>query len=339
MGEHRPEAAEGFGGNAASEHRDVALEIGPDEVLPPAPAQPVGETLARLLHQIERCRSEQQEASRPKPLGPPAIDQPAQVLEQFRRAMNFVEDDELVLMAAEKEFGFGQVCAIGFRFEIEIDRRPLPADLLRQCRLADLAGSEQRDGRGAVEPPSVSSAVRRRSIILAFMEFGSRFARLFWARYHGRLVARRHPTDSSPLFSCFGGKSTPDREPRRYVSPSILDRIENGPGQRNASLRKPSHFGDGVVVPASVHPGIDDPLDQNAGSPLNSMHFREQCIFLFTRHHMTSIAIKIGMTARIRECLQPSSNRIRSRDAACTAVMRAIWRRFPTVEGDAAILR
>ena len=41
MGEHGPEAPQGLDGDARSELRDVAFEIGQDEVLAPAHARPV----------------------------------------------------------------------------------------------------------------------------------------------------------------------------------------------------------------------------------------------------------------------------------------------------------
>ena len=162
MRQHRPEPAQGLRRDARPELRDVALEVGTDEIRAPAQARRVGsgqqtlwkstaqpecveslatdfnrvercqlqianascERLARLLEQIDRRRAEYKESTCAPAVPPSRVDEPAQALEELRCALDFVEDDELVLVLRQVELGLGELGAVGFRLEIEIDRRP-----------------------------------------------------------------------------------------------------------------------------------------------------------------------------------------------------------------------
>ena len=84
-------------------------------------------------------------ASRAPPAG---IDEPAQMPEELRRALDLVEDDELVLVLRQVERGLGQLGPVGFGLEIEIDRRPRLGHFERQRGLAYLTRPQERHRRG-----------------------------------------------------------------------------------------------------------------------------------------------------------------------------------------------
>src|SRR3546814_14032548 len=156
--QHGPEATQRFGGDPRSEHGNIALQIGADEISSPSLAQPVagcnetfrktttcpepiefsvgdlarvqrlhfeiadtpGEALPGLREQINRGGSQQEEPSRSKAFPPPPVDQSAQDLEEAGKAVNLVEDHELVFMPLKVEFWISELCATGVGFEIEI---------------------------------------------------------------------------------------------------------------------------------------------------------------------------------------------------------------------------
>lgn len=68
--------------------------------------------------------------------------------------MNFIKDDEFTLMGFKVCLRIGQLCAISFRFEIELERRARPGDGLCQRGLADLPGSEKGNS-GRIGEPAV----------------------------------------------------------------------------------------------------------------------------------------------------------------------------------------
>ena len=104
--------------------------------------------LARLLEQIDRRRAQHEESAGAPAAPPSRVDEPAQALEELRRALDLVEDDELVLVLRQVELGLGELGAVGLGLEIEIDRRPGCGHLQRQRCLAHLARPQQRHGRG-----------------------------------------------------------------------------------------------------------------------------------------------------------------------------------------------
>jgi hypothetical protein len=212
MCEHRPETAECLGRDAGTEHWNIAFEIGADKILPPSLACPIarrkeaigksaaypkpvnliiadfkpverthfevadtsGETLSRLAQKIDRCRAEEQEAACPLASTPTGVDQPAQDLEQSRQTMDFVEDDQLVRMSGKIKFGFRQLGAIRIGLEVEgLDSPISTASVVLPTCLGPMSATA-----GTSANLSASSVEIRRSIILAFMEFYSSFARL-----------------------------------------------------------------------------------------------------------------------------------------------------------------
>ncbi len=163
MGQHGPEAAQGFRRHARSQLRNVALQIRADKIFAPDRAcrvalrekdvrksapdpeffarivldfenvertqfdmgDPAGEGFSRLPEQFHRGRAQQQKSAAADASTPPPVDQAAQRLEQFRRSLHFVEDDQLVFMPGQIQGGVGQLLAVRRVFEIEINARPL----------------------------------------------------------------------------------------------------------------------------------------------------------------------------------------------------------------------
>jgi hypothetical protein len=110
-----------------------------------------GERFARLPEQVDRRRAEGEEAALAAAPPPAGVDQPSQALEELRRALDLVEDDELVVVLREVELGLGKLGAIGLGLEVEIDRRALSGDLERQRGLASLTRAEERNRRDFVQ--------------------------------------------------------------------------------------------------------------------------------------------------------------------------------------------
>ncbi len=132
VGEHRPGAAQGFCGSRRPELREVALEVGADEIHSPAQARGIGvrqqavwksaaqpkrvealgadlgdiewselqvadasgERLARLLQQVDRRGVQYEEAPRALPAPPAGVDEATQAAEELRCALDLVEDDQ-----------------------------------------------------------------------------------------------------------------------------------------------------------------------------------------------------------------------------------------------------
>jgi hypothetical protein len=104
-----------------------------------------------LAEQIQRGRSEEQEAAGPSSLAPALVDEAAQDLQQAGETMNLVEDDELVLMACEIELRVCQPGTIRVGFKVEIEGGTLLADHARQGGLADLARAQKSSGGRSVQ--------------------------------------------------------------------------------------------------------------------------------------------------------------------------------------------
>ena len=78
---------------------------------------------------------------------PPAlIDEAAQHHEQVWRIWDFVDDDELVGAAVQKQDRISQLVPVSGIFEIQVDGRCGCSYGARQGRLADLARAEQSHG-------------------------------------------------------------------------------------------------------------------------------------------------------------------------------------------------
>jgi hypothetical protein len=183
--EHRPEPAQGLRGDARTELRDVALQVRADEVRAPAKTRGVGrgeqafwetapqpervetfaanltrieraeleiadasrERLAGLLEQVYRRGADDEETALPAPATPAFVDEAAEHAEELRGALDLIEDDELVVVLREIELRLGQLRAVAFGFEIEVEGRPILGDLESQRGLAGLSRTEQRHGR------------------------------------------------------------------------------------------------------------------------------------------------------------------------------------------------
>lgn len=181
MRQHRPEAPQCLSGYSGAEHRHVPLEIGADEILPPAQARAVagaqktvrkaaphpeavhrlrihlkgiegthfkiadttGQSFSRLREKIDRRRTQQQEATGCKACASAAIDEPPKDLEKPRQAMDFIKDHQLVLMCREIEFRLAQFRTIGVGFQIQVERGCRLADLQRQRGFTHLTRSQQ----------------------------------------------------------------------------------------------------------------------------------------------------------------------------------------------------
>lgn len=67
-------------------------------------------------------------------------------MEQSGKAVDFVEDDKLVFVAANTKFRLGKFRSVGVGFQIEIYRWPMDAHFMRQRGVADLARPQHGDG-------------------------------------------------------------------------------------------------------------------------------------------------------------------------------------------------
>ena len=105
------------------------------------------ERLARLPEQIDRRRAQDEEAARPVSAAAAFVDEPAEAPEELRGALDLVEDDQLVRVLRQVELRLGELCAVGFGLQIEIDRRPCSGDFMRQRGLARLTRPQQRHRR------------------------------------------------------------------------------------------------------------------------------------------------------------------------------------------------
>ena len=75
------------------------------------------------------------------------VDEPAEVPEEVRGALDLVEDDQLVGVLCEIEFRFSEFRAVAFGLQIEVEGGSRFGGLEGQCGFAGLARTEQRDGR------------------------------------------------------------------------------------------------------------------------------------------------------------------------------------------------
>ena len=106
-----------------------------------------GQRFARLPQEVHRGRSQQQKPSRSPASPASTVDQAAQALEQARRAVDLVEDDQPLLVICQIQLGIGELGAVRGRLQVEIHRVHRTGDFESERRLADLARTEQGDGR------------------------------------------------------------------------------------------------------------------------------------------------------------------------------------------------
>lgn len=181
MGEHAPQAPQRFRRDSRTELRNVALQAGADEILPPAQAargirrqqavrksathpqivgrqasrfqhterrelqvrDPPGQAFAGLLQQVQRGRAEQQALAGASPGPTRPVDEPPQHRKQPGHAMDFVENHQLVLMVRQIKLRLRQPGAILLGFQFEIECVECPVDLERQRGLARLTRAKQ----------------------------------------------------------------------------------------------------------------------------------------------------------------------------------------------------
>ena len=88
--------------------------------------------------------AEHQKTPRSSASAPPPVDQTTQRLKQLRYAMDFIENDQLVLVVSQKKLRIAELVAVGLRFKVEVQRWPGFGQLMRQGGLAHLPRSDER---------------------------------------------------------------------------------------------------------------------------------------------------------------------------------------------------
>ena len=91
--------------------------------------------------------------NRPVPgaLAPALVDHAAQRFEQAGRAVDLIEDHELVRVVGKVQLGLGEARPVRGGLQVQIDRWPPLGDLEGQRGLAGLPRPEQRDGRRLIQ--------------------------------------------------------------------------------------------------------------------------------------------------------------------------------------------
>ena len=187
MGEHGPKPANCLGGQAWRKHWNVPLQVTANEVSAPikalgiirckqaireTAAQPEcavgdswcgnffnierrnvkvrhssGEGFARLAHQVERGRSEQQELPASVASLPIVINDATQNFKNTRRAMDLVNYDQLAILRPDVPIGIIKPKPIRRPFKIQIHRatRPVSCQGSRQRCFPNLTGAQQDD--------------------------------------------------------------------------------------------------------------------------------------------------------------------------------------------------
>ena len=189
MCEHRPEPAERFRRHAWPKLRDIAFQIGADEVLAPHSRTPVavseetvrvaapdpqsvgrssvelkhieraeldigdtpGKAFAGLLEQIDRGRAQQQKPAGPFVAPAAAVDESPQRFEQGGHALDLVEHDQLIFVVGEVEGRISELLPIGDGLKIEIDARAFFRDGFGERRLPDLPRPQKGHRRKLVQ--------------------------------------------------------------------------------------------------------------------------------------------------------------------------------------------
>jgi hypothetical protein len=73
------------------------------------------------------------------------IDQATKRRKQFGHEVDFVQDDKPVLVAAQKQFGIGELFAVSGGFQIEVESVSACGNLKCEGSFADLAGGDYGD--------------------------------------------------------------------------------------------------------------------------------------------------------------------------------------------------
>lgn len=140
------------------------------------------------LFEVDRSVAKQQKLASAPSSRAIAMDQTPQNLECVWQTMNFVTDDQLVIMPCKIEFWFRQFGPIRLRLQIEIGRGPAFANISCRCRFTDLTTSQQRPAGLSLNMRRSSASILR-LISHAFMELCSVIGRRK-INYVRSLVAR-----------------------------------------------------------------------------------------------------------------------------------------------------
>ncbi|MGA8041738.1 MAG: hypothetical protein WCA37_02950 [Terracidiphilus sp.] len=189
MGEHRPKPPQCLRRHTGPELRDVTLQISADEVLAPfhagsvapsektgrkAPAHPqaidlgslhfesierrelkVGDaarqTFSGLLEKIHRCGSEQEEPAGAFASPSTAINQAAKTLEQLRRPVYFVEDDQLILVFREVALRIRELRPVGNGLKVQVEGWARVSHFESEGGFSNLAWAEESHSRVAAD--------------------------------------------------------------------------------------------------------------------------------------------------------------------------------------------
>ncbi len=105
-----------------------------------------GEAFAGLPEQIDGSRAEYEEPAGAMTAAAALVNQAAQRLEYFRRAVDFIENDQPVLIGAQKKRRLDQLVPVLRRLQIEIERVGALRDCQGERRLADLTRANEGNG-------------------------------------------------------------------------------------------------------------------------------------------------------------------------------------------------
>ena len=144
---------------------------------------------AGLLHEVDGGGAQEQELPRAATGSPPHVDDTAQGSEQSRRAVHFVQHQELVRVDLAVLFDVGDSGEVARAFQVEIDGAAFAHDLVREGGLATWRGPVSTTA-GFPSSRRFTSAFRLRSIMYANLTQCAGFA-WFCRRTHCRRCRRR----------------------------------------------------------------------------------------------------------------------------------------------------
>ena len=107
---------------------------------------------ARLLAQVHRRRTQQQEPARPDAFAPSFVIENSKRLKQFRFPLDFIQDIKLADLASQVKVGIVQLCEIRRALKIKIYAGPVFTDHTRKRSLASLSRYEQPQSRKLIKP-------------------------------------------------------------------------------------------------------------------------------------------------------------------------------------------
>ena len=127
-----------------------SLKFAEEKWSQPLIADPTGQRLGALADEIARSGTEDEEMSVSAPFVAKASDHG----EQVALALDFVNADKFSAVAGEKQFGIGELCQVGWSFEVKIDGiAQFFAEMFHQSGLSALAGSHHCGHRVSLKCP------------------------------------------------------------------------------------------------------------------------------------------------------------------------------------------